>query len=115
MKHVRVYLVAAVAFLFGAVSLAVAAGKTVWVGRDIDNNKVIWSCSDVGGNNWKLKNNGTTVGDFEGVTSTAEFVELQLKGKKAYDRLRLYKDKLSLNKKGSKTEWMPIARGKWGD
>src|SRR5262249_46239829 len=109
MRRLLLASLAGVAFLLAAASLAVAASMTVWVGRDIDNNRIIWTCSNVGGNAWKLKKNGTTVGDYEGVTSTAEFVELQLKGTKKYDRLRLYKDKLSLNQKGSRTEWIPIA------
>jgi hypothetical protein len=105
---------AVVAILFFAtVSSAVAADRSVWVGRDIDNNKIFWTCSNIGGNDWKLKKNGTVAGTYEGVTSTAEFVELQLKGTKKYDRVRLYKDNLSLNKRGSKTAWIPIAKGKW--
>jgi hypothetical protein len=44
---------------------------------------------------------------------TAEFVELKVSGSKVYDRIRLYKDKLTMNKVGSKTERIDIAKGKW--
>ncbi len=115
MQRFSLFLVLTVAFAIVAVSPAVAADRTVWVGRDLDNNQVIWSCSNVGGNDWKLKKNGRTLGDYEGVTSTAEFVELRLKGTTEYDRVRLYKDNLSMNKEGSKTEWIQMAKGKWTD
>jgi hypothetical protein len=98
-----------------AAAPALAAERTVWVGRDLDNNKVFWTCSNVGSNNWQLKKNDTLLGEYEGVTSTSEFVELQLKGSKQYDRVRLYKDNLSLNKEGSRTEWIQMAKGKWAD
>ncbi len=102
-------------FVFSTTLLAVAAEKTSWVGRDIDNNTVFWTCTNVGGNDWKLKKNGSTLGDYEGVTSTAEFVELKLKNSKENDRIRLYKDKLSLSKDASKTKWIDMAKGKWTD
>jgi len=105
----------AVAFLIAVAAPAVAAERTVWVGRDVDNNNVIWSCSNVGGDNWKLKKDGKIIGEYEGVTSTDDFVELQLKDSKEYDRVRLYKDKLYMNKEGSKTEWLQMAKGKWTD
>jgi len=91
------------------------AEKTVWVGRDVDNNKVIWSCTKVSGDDWKLKKDGKVIGEYEGVTSTDEFFELQLKGSKDFDRVRLYKDKLSLNESGSKTKWLEMAKGKWSE
>jgi hypothetical protein len=115
MQRFSRYAALTVACFLAAVSPAVAAGRTVWVGRDVDNTSVIWSCSNVGGNDWKLKKNGRTIGDYEGVTSTAEFVELRLKGTTGYDRVRLYGDNLSMNKEGSRTEWIQMARGKWAD
>ena len=115
MKQTLLYSAVAAVCLVATASVAVAADMTVWVGRGIDDNKVFWTCSRVGRNDWKLKKNGANYGDYEGVTSTAEFVELQAKGTKKYDRVRLYKDRLSLNRNGSRTEWVQIAKGKWKD
>ncbi len=111
----RVLYTAAVlgALLAVTASAARAAGGSVWVGRDLDNNRVFWTCTKAGGNDWTLKKNGRSLGDYEGVTSTSEFVELQLKGTRTFSRVRLYKDKLSVNKGGSKTEWVQMAKGKW--
>src|SRR5262245_24066093 len=115
MKQVLVLSAVLVATLIVAEAPARAAKRTVWTGRDVDNPKVFWTCSNVGGNDWKLKKAGKDAGDYEGVTSTADFVELQLKGSKKFQRVRLYKDKLSINKEGSKTEWLEKAKGKWND
>jgi hypothetical protein len=98
-----------------AASWAVAGDMTLWVGRDLDNNNVFWTCSNAFGNDWTLKKNGTVVAEYQGVTSTGEFVELQLKGVSSYDRVRLYRDKLSMNREGSQTAWIQMARGKWSD
>jgi len=106
---------AAAAFLVVSASPSLAAKSRVWVGRDLDNSKIVWTCTNVSGDDWKLKKNGETVGEYEGVTSTDDFVELQLKGSKEFDRVRLYKDKLAMNKEGSKTQWIQIAKGKWSD
>jgi len=101
------------ALLVVAASTAVAEDRSLWVGRDLDNNNIFWTCSNAVGNDWTLKKNGTVVGEYVGVTSTAEFVELQLKGTTGYDRLRLYRDMLSLNQQNSRTGWIQMARGKW--
>jgi hypothetical protein len=115
MQHMKSFSQVTAAFLIVAASSAVAADKTLWTGRDLDNNSTVWTCSNTSGNDWKLKKNGTTFLEYEGVTSTAEFVELQVKGTKTYDRLRMYNDKLSLNKEGSKTGWIQLAKGKWSN
>jgi hypothetical protein len=94
---------------------ATAAERTSWVGRDVGNRNVFWTCSNVGGNDWKLKKNDNVAGVYTGVTSTDDFVELQLKGSREFDRVRLYKTKLMMNKEGSRTEWIEIAAGKWSD
>jgi len=103
----------AMSMLLAMSATAVAAERALWVGRDTDNTSVYWTCVKGSGDNWTLKKNGTAYLEYEGVTSTSEFVELQAKGTKRFDRLRLYKDRLSLNKKGSKTDWIEIAKGKW--
>ena len=113
MRHVLVPSLAGVAFLIVTASPAAAAERLDWSGRDVNNKNIFWTCSNVGGNNWTLKKNGTVYAQYVGVTSTAEFVELQLKGIKTFDRLRLYSDKMSLNKEGSRTAWIPLAKGKW--
>ncbi len=104
-----------VAVLVAATAVAAAAEKTVWVGRDTDDNKVIWTCSNAGNDTWKLKKNGRDEGVYAGVTSNNEFVEVELKGAKEVTLVRLYADKMSFNKVGSKTEWITIAKGKWGE
>jgi hypothetical protein len=114
MLRIPVFAVLAVGFPITAVSSALAAERTLWVGRDIDNKKIFWTCSNAVGNEWTLKRNGKAA-VYEGVTSTAEFVELQMKGTTKFERVRLYKDKLCLNKLGSKTQWIEMARGKWSD
>lgn len=115
MKHMKSFSQVTAAFLIVAASSAVAGDKTLWTGRDVDKTSTFWSCSNTSGNDWKLKKNGAAYLDYEGVTSTAEFVELQVKGTKTYDRLRIYSDKMSLNKGGSKTGWIQLAKGKWSD
>src|SRR5690349_11528415 len=115
MKQVLLGSAVAVVSLLASAPAAVAADQNVWVGRDLNNSRVIWTCSRVSRNDWKLKKNGATVGDYEGVTSTSEFVELQLKGSRSYDRVRLYKDHLSLNRQGSRTQWVEMAKGKWSN
>lgn len=102
-----------VAFLLATASLAVETKRTDWSGRDVDNKNIFWTCSNVGRDKWVLKKNGKQFNTYEGVTSTSEFIELQLKGVKRFARLRLYKDRMSINKEGSKTEWTTMAKGKW--
>ena len=115
MRSVLMSSAAVALLLLTAASSAVAAGNTSWVGRGLDDPKVIWTCTNVSGDNWTLKRNGKVAAQYTGVTSTSEFVELQVAGTKSFDRLRLYKDKLSLNKSGTKTKWVQIAKGKWSN
>ena len=103
------------ALLFVMATTVVAAERTVWVGRDVDNSRVFWTCSNTDGDDWTLKRNGGKVGTYETVTNNAEFMELQAKGSRDFDRVRLYKDKLSMNVKGSKLRWVTMVTGKWGD
>lgn len=112
MRDALLRLLVLAASLLAVASPASAAERTSWVGRDIDDKTVFWTCSKLSGDNWTLKKNGKSLGDYEGVTSTGEFVELKVKGKNTKDRVRIYKDKLS---SGSGTEWTEMAKGKWAD
>ncbi len=101
--------------LLATASTAVAGEKTIWVGTDPDNPRIKFTCSNVGGDNWVLEQNGKTSIKYDGIRSTNTYVELQLKGVKEFARVRVYKDKLQMNEDGSKTVWITIAKGKWSN
>lgn len=107
----------AVAAVAVAVVLAVpaTAAEKVWVGRDAGNRNIHWTCTKVGTDTWEVKKNGTLVGKYDGAGSGTGYIELQLAGVKAFDRVRVHADKLEMNREGSKTEWITMATGKWGD
>jgi len=95
-------------------STADASEKTFWVGSDPDS-KVVWTCTNTDRDNWSLKCGGKDYGRYETVTSNGEFIELQAKGVMQFDRVRLYKDRLSMNEAGSRTRWITMATGKFED
>src|SRR5690242_14789350 len=68
-------------FLFAMASTAMAEERTSWVGRDVDNNRVIWSCTRSGGDNWRVSRNGNS-DTYETVADDGETLDLQLKGDK---------------------------------
>jgi hypothetical protein len=114
MKKSMLVLVAVLTALFLATgSNAVAGGKTVWVGRDVNNNSVHWTCTNTTGDNWILKKNGSNYGSYETVSKSSDYIEVQAKGTKNFERLRLYSDKLTMNEKGSKFKFLTLAKGKW--
>src|ERR1700676_4731389 len=102
MKSVLLATVALIACFTVSVVPAVAGERTLWVGRDIDNNRVFWTCSNIDGDDWQLeKRDGGGALACEGVTSTDDYVELQVKGSPKFDRIRLYKNRMSMNQVGS--------------
>jgi len=101
---------ALVMILFGMASAALAAEKPCWVGREEDNKRVFWSCINTEGSSWTLSRNSVVVGAFETTNVTDEFIEMKLKTDKDF-RLRLYKDRMSMNQNGDR--WTTIAIGKW--
>ncbi len=103
------------ALLVAMAPAAAAAERTLWVGRDVDNTAVHWTCTNTTGDDWILKKNGRIWDKYEEVARTAVYVELQAKGTRNVDRVRLYKDKLSMNKNGSKFQFVTVANGKWSN
>jgi hypothetical protein len=96
-------------------SRRIAAGAfAAWVGRYIDDKKVFLTCSNVAADHWRLKKNGKLLCEYNLVAATEELIELQLKGAQEHDRIRLFKDTLQMNKVGSTTEWIDMAKGSWG-
>ena len=99
-------------FLMAPVPVAVADNVVCWVGREIDSKQVFWTCTNIRADEWRLKKNGKLVGDYEVVESSDEFLELRLKNSNEFDRVRISKDKLSINKVGTDAKWTEIAKGK---
>jgi hypothetical protein len=92
---------------------AQAAGREYWQGRDLNNSNIFWTCSNTYGDHWVLKKNGTVVLEYDTVASNAEYIELQASRIGEFERVRLYNDKLMVNKPGSRFNWMEMAKGKW--
>ena len=99
--------------LFAMASTAMAEERTSWVGRDVDNNRVHWSCTRSGGDNWRVSQNGNP-DTYETVADDGETLDLQLKADKRF-RLRISKGTMYINQPGTKFRWVPQAEGKWRD
>ena len=96
MKSVLLITAASFAFFAASVVPAFAADHTYWKGKEINHEGIVWRVTHMDGNDWKV--NVSDQGDFEyeGVTSTDDYTELQMKGAGS-KRIRLYKDRLSMN------------------
>ena len=94
-------------------SAALADELSCWVGREVDDNKTHWTCTNSSGDNWTLKRNGNDKGAYSTVARTTEYIELQAKDTTSFDRVRLYKDKMTMNVNGAKFRWVKMATGKF--
>ncbi len=103
------YSAATVALLACMAPCAVAADRELWVGRDIENSTIFWTCTATSGDNWTLKKNGAFFGTFKTVASTDAYIEI----KGADNRIRLYSDKMMINAPGSDFKFFDWAKGKW--
>jgi len=92
---------------------AALAQRSYWLGRDVGNSRIVWTCMNTSGDNWILKKNGKDVLKYQTIDSNADYIELQATAIKTFERVRLYKDKLQMNKQGSRFNWMDIAKGSW--
>ena len=88
------------------------ADKDFWLGKDVDT-KETWSFSNVSGDHWTSKFNGKESLQYDTVANTDEYIELQASLVSEFERVRLYKDKMTMNKKGSRFNWIEMAKGKW--
>src|SRR4051812_4134574 len=91
---------------------AQAGGMTSWSGRDLDAREV-WTCNNIGGDEWVLRRTGLGAVYYTAVSSSDDYVELQAKGTRTFDRVRLYKDRLTMNDVGSRLRWIDMAKGRW--
>lgn len=98
--------------LLASASTAVAAERTLWLGRDLTNDRITWTCTNTFGDSWTLERATEKLGNLKAVNSTGDFIELVSKSNKDI-RFRLYKNKLSMNEPGSRVLWTSLAKGKW--
>ena len=99
--------------LFAMATTAMAEERTCWQGHEDGNKRVLWTVTHSGGDTWVLKINGRDFGTFETIASKDEYIELQMKGIREFSGIRLYKDRLEMNKDGSKFRWETCANGGW--
>jgi len=74
---------------------------------------VFWTCTNVSGDSWTLKKNGSNYGSYETASKGRDYIELRAKGSGGPDLLRLYADRLEINEVGLKFKFLTLAKGKW--
>jgi hypothetical protein len=98
--------------LLAMTSVSLAKHRTYWLGKGIDNNKR-YSLNNVAGDEWELLIDGQKPAlRYETTEIKDEYIELKSKDDST-EKVRLYKDKMTMTQVGSKFKFVDFAKGQW--